>query len=79
MLINGPIEKARRYVEAHPNLSTSSKDKRIDTSEGPCITISRETGARADVISEIIVRLFETYQNSNPIPWTIFDKNLILN
>jgi hypothetical protein len=77
MLINGPIEKARRYVEAHPNLSTSSKDKRIDTSEGPCITISRETGARADVISEIIVRLFETYQNSNPIPWTIFDKNLI--
>jgi hypothetical protein len=77
MLINGPIEKARRYVESHPNLSVSSKEKRTDISEGPCITISRETGARADVISEIIVRLFEKYSNSNPVPWTIFDKNLI--
>jgi hypothetical protein len=77
MLTNGPIEKARRYVESHPKLSTHSIQKEIDTSAGPCITISRETGARADVISELIVELFERYKSNNPVPWTVFDKNLI--
>jgi hypothetical protein len=77
MLINSPVEKARRYVESHPNLSVSSDKKEDEISAGPCITISRETGARADVISEIIVRLFSEYNINNPVPWTIFDKNLI--
>jgi len=77
MLVNGPIEKARRYVESHPHLSMHSVKKETDTSAGPCITISRETGARADVISEIMVELFAGYNKNNPVPWTIFDKNLI--
>jgi hypothetical protein len=77
MLMNGPIEKARRYVEAHPKLSAPSIEKDTDISAGPCITISRETGARADVISEIMLELFEEHKRNNPVPWTVFDKNLI--
>jgi len=77
MLMNGPIEKARRYVEAHPKLSAPLIEKDTDVSAGPCITISRETGARADVISEIMVKLFEKYTRNSPVPWTVFDKNLI--
>jgi hypothetical protein len=77
MLTNSPIEKAKRYVESHPKLHSSSIAREIDTSAGPCITISREAGARADVISDIIVELLNRETNINPVPWTVFDKNLI--
>ncbi len=78
MQVTGPIEKAKRYVESHPKLSQElvvDKNKKILL--GPCITISRETGARADIISERLIGFFQKCYNGNPVPWTVFDKNLI--
>ncbi|MCL5028558.1 MAG: cytidylate kinase-like family protein [Bacteroidetes bacterium] len=77
MFVKGPFEKAKQYVEAHPKLSPEKKDKKKIVTIGPCITISRETGARADIISEKIIEFFQKSYNGNPVPWTMFDKNLI--
>lgn len=77
MLVKGPFEKAKQYVEAHPKLSTGKIDKKKIVTIGPCITISRETGARADIISEKIIEFFQKSYNGNPVPWTTFDRNLI--
>ena len=77
MLVKGPFEKAKQYVEAHPKLSVEKIDKKKSVTIGPCITISRETGARADIISEKIIEFFQKSYNGNPVPWTMFDKNLI--
>ncbi len=78
MNIKGPIEKAKQYVESHPKLSQDVPiEKNKKTTLGPCITISRETGAGADVISNKLVEFFQKCYNGNPVPWTVFDKNLI--
>ncbi len=75
MIVKGAFEKARVYIESHSDLSKDSEHYKIKP--GPCITISRETGAGADVVSELLVEFFKSYKTLNPQPWTIFDKNLI--
>ncbi len=77
MLVKGPFEKAKLYIESRPKISEEQKLITKNVSPGPCITISRETGARADVISEKLVNFFQRYPTGNPVPWTVFDKNLI--
>lgn len=77
MLVKGPFEKAKLYIESHPKLSEEPAVKNKDINSGPCITISREAGARADVISEKLVTFFQKYYNENSTPWAVFDKNLI--
>ncbi len=77
MFVKGPFEKAKQYVEAHPKFSKEKIEKKKLVTVGPCITISRETGAKADVISEKIIEYFQKSYNGNPVPWTVFDKNLI--
>jgi cytidylate kinase len=75
MLISGALEKARLYIETH------SKEKELDKKgkfeKGPCITISRETGAGADKVSQKLVELFQKYKKESLPDWTIFEKNLI--
>lgn len=77
MLVQGPFERARQYIESHTERvgNTFEKDKLIKP--GPCITISRETGARADVISDKLIAMFQDQFNGNSLHWTVFDKNLI--
>lgn len=74
MLVKGAFEKAKNYIDSH---TTETKVKDINTITGPCITISRETGAGAEKISQLIVDTFAKFNSGNNHPWTIFDQNLI--
>jgi cytidylate kinase len=72
MIIQGAFEKARHYIEM--------KSKKIDEAKlekGPCITISRETGAGADQVAIHLADILKDYKKDNSRDWTIFDKNLI--
>ena len=57
MLISGALEKARLYIETHTREKESNKWGKFE--KGPCITISRETGAGADIISNKLVEIFQ--------------------
>lgn len=72
----GAYEKCRLYIESHSHLITDS-DRTKSNFNYPCVTISRETGAGADVVSERLVEYFQSYTRENMIQWTIFDRNLI--
>lgn len=74
MLIKGAIEKAKKYIESHSDETEKEKIKNVS---GPCITISRETGSGADVISQLIIDAFSRFNVDKKLPWTIFDQNLI--
>jgi len=75
MLISGALEKARLYIETHSKEKESGKWGKFE--KGPCITISRETGAGADILSQKLVEILQKYKKENLPDWTIFDKNLI--
>ncbi len=74
MRVKGAFEKAKFYIESHSKDSDSKFKKK---KHGPCITISRETGAGADIVSEELIDFFQPYSDEFSVPWTIFDKNLI--
>ena len=84
MQVKGPMEKAKQYIESHPKLAeavTDHKGQALPTGRqvqvGPCVTISREAGARAGTISEKLVGLFQSNYSNNNTNWAVFDKNLI--
>lgn len=72
-MVTGAYEKAKKYIESHSSHQNSS----IRKAEGPCITISRETGAGADRVSEIICGKLQEYNSFGEPKWAVFDKNLI--
>jgi hypothetical protein len=72
-MITGPYEKAKKYIESHQNISPA--ERRLI--QGPAITLSRETGAGADVIAEMICENLQNKAKNDMVKWTIFDKNLI--
>lgn len=74
MIVKGALEKAKLYIESH---TRDSDQSRTHIKQGPCVTISRETGAGADKVSEALVDFFQIFSDENSIPWTAFDKNLI--
>ena len=43
---------------------------------GPSITISRETGAGAVAIGKLVLQILQK-NNRNPVPWTLFERNLV--
>lgn len=75
MLISGALEKARLYIETHSKDTEPAKRGKFET--GPCITLSRETGAGADVISQKTAEILQRHKKENLPNWTVFDKNLI--
>jgi len=76
MLTKGAYEKAKNYVESHHRFSEEiEKNKKLYL--GPCITMSRQTGAGADKVSDSLVKFFESFRKENAPQWTVFDKNLI--
>ncbi|OGU38860.1 MAG: hypothetical protein A2315_03925 [Ignavibacteria bacterium RIFOXYB2_FULL_35_12] len=75
MLISGALEKARLYIETHSKEKELNKKEKFE--KGPCITISRETGAGAEEITDKLVEILQKYRKENQPDWTIFDKNLI--
>ncbi len=75
MLTTAATEKAKKYIETHSKI-TSDKITTKGIITGPCITISRETGAGADKVSNSLIEFLKLY-TSNEIEWAVFDKNLI--
>jgi cytidylate kinase len=62
--------KALEYVESH------SKDKLLKKA-GPCITVSRESGAGSGIVDEKLKEILAIHQNEEYGEWAVFDKNLI--
>ncbi len=73
----GPFERARVYIETHPKINEPAGVNKTKIIPGPCITISREPGARADTISEKLREYFQKNDKRSGITWSVFDKNLI--
>jgi cytidylate kinase len=63
-------EKALEYIESH------SRDKKIRKT-GPCITVSRQSGAGSSIVDEKLKNILEKNQGGEFGEWAIFDKNLI--
>ncbi len=74
MIVKGALEKAKLYIESHAK--DSDQEHKI-TKQGPCITLSRETGAGADIVGEEIVKYMQPFSEEDSAPWTVFDRNLI--
>ncbi len=72
MLTTGAYEKAKLYVQSQEKKAGSNKIK-----HGVCITISRESGAGADKVSQHLSELFRERQTIDTPDWTVFDKNII--
>ena len=70
MRVAGVYEKCRIYLESH--------DRPVQNKpQFPCITISRQTGTRADIIGHKLVDILNRYSYEDNTEWTYFDKNLI--
>ena len=74
MLTKGAMEKAKHYIESHSSEAERGNFKDIS---GPCITLSREAGAGAEVVSRYIIDTFSKFNSDNKYPWAVFDQNLI--
>ena len=73
-VVKGAFEKAKIYIESHSKETTELQQRK---KQGPCITISRETGAGAGCVGDELVKFFQPICEEGDIPWTVFDKNLI--
>ncbi len=51
--------------------------KKIKIEPGPCITISRQTGAAAGEISDLLIDILKSRTKNRKSEWAVFDKNLI--
>jgi hypothetical protein len=71
MHIKGGFEKAKKYIESHSKLG---QDK---LPQGPCITISRETGAGSDVVAENLIDFLKSRIKNKEVNWSVFDRNLL--
>jgi cytidylate kinase len=71
MITLGSFEKAKRYIEAQ----TKAEEK--DIKKGAVITISRQTGAGSDLISNYLTKKLNKIQKKEYPEWMTFDKNLI--
>jgi len=70
---NSAFVKAKHYVESHSHDSEAL----TKGTHGPCITISRETGAGSGLIAEKLINLLQPISLSIQKEWAVFDKNLI--
>jgi Cytidylate kinase-like family len=70
MRVTGVYEKCRVYIESH-NKPLQNR------AQFPCITISRQTGTRADIIGHRLIEILNEYSYEDDTKWTYFDKNLI--
>jgi cytidylate kinase len=71
MISKSESAKALEYLESH------SKGSLITKKVGPCITVSRQSGAGSGIIDEKVKDILQEYQNEEYGEWAIFDKNLM--
>ena len=77
MLVTGPVEKARHYIESHEEKTDFIKEKKRVATAGPCITISRESGAGVHTVSVKLMEYLGKFHTNTKKPWAVFDRNLI--
>lgn len=77
MLVSGAYEKAKLYIEAHSKEKEALEKKETKLEPGPCITISRQTGAAAGEISDLLIDILKARSKNQNLAWAVFDKNLI--
>jgi cytidylate kinase len=71
----GAFERAKRYIVSQSE--EAEEGRKFDVPRGPCITISRETGAGAALLGEALIKFFEPYTKPGSPEWALFDRNLI--
>ena len=76
MLTVGAYEKCRRYIEKQSSNSEQQERKLFNKNPNPCITISREAGAGAIAVGEILTDMMNSCKDFYG-EWTYFDRNLI--
>ena len=76
MLAIGAYEKCKRYIETQSNLTEQQERRLFQKKPCPCITISRQAGAGADVIGKLLSEQMNSYGVCTG-EWTYFDRNLI--
>lgn len=64
-------EKALEYVQSRESEAAKKLVR------GPCITISRESGAGSGIVDDILLSILNEHQIENTSKWAIFDRNLI--
>jgi len=74
MLTKGAIEKAKHYIESR---AAESEKAEFKNTSGPCITVSREAGAGAEIVGQLIIDTFSRFNQDSNHLWTMFDQNLI--
>lgn len=71
METKGSYKKAQDYIESH------SADPKLRKKKGPCITVSRQSGAGSGLVDDILRGILESAQGDDFGPWAVFDRNLI--
>ena len=66
-----PLAGCRAYLEAYSHHAAQTHKKTF-----PVITLSREAGAGAVTIGEMVAQILNRDRKDGP-PWTVFDKNLV--
>jgi hypothetical protein len=70
----GSYEKCKQYIESHSSRTeTPVKRKKVY----PCISVSRETGAGAQVVCNELIKILDSKSEKNGNKWTYFDRQLI--
>ena len=77
MLVHGAYEKAKLYIEMHSKEKEELDKKKNKIEPGPTITISRQTGAAAGKISDLIIDILKSKCTKCRREWAVFDKNII--
>jgi cytidylate kinase len=77
MLITGAYEKAKQYLESQAKDFSEHISEKSTFEPGPCINISRESGAGAGEVAENLIEYLRYKSKSKSTNWGIFDKNLI--
>ena len=77
MLTSGAYMRAKFYIESHSKEKKELESRQEEIQTGPCITISRQTGAAAGEIAELIIEYIKSQSKRPDREWAIFDKKLI--
>src|ERR1700744_5816658 len=65
------LDSCKGYLQALANRSYAHPQKTF-----PSITLSRETGAGAVTIGKMVLEILQN-ESHGPLPWTLFDRNLV--
>lgn len=74
MDIYDPLKSCKAYIESQFH---ETAPRRAGASNSLFITISRQAGAGGITIARLLARYLNRHDEKAPIPWTVFDRNLV--